>query len=320
LVTLAGYLAACAIFIVVRDWWFVWALLAILLVVATAVALHAQVRSQLVVPGASLALRILLIGLFLGVGAAMLLAWSIADQTDGWGFFGIATSFMGLGLLIGQGRRSDAFCRIAGPLMLFVSAAAIILGLIGIAPNSGTWAKVLLVGGIAIAPAGLSFTSAVVNSNLSGAPNVPTPGPSVLATKNTLSRRLCYVGLALFGGTIVAIVVLGVGWRWVALWGLVLFVMVVTTTARSNGDTAMLIAGAAVVWTLAQQGVPLPKRLQPSDGDTVMVAMGDSFMSGEGAPTYFKGTNTKGKNQCRRATRRARHRRPLPRSHRGQEV
>ena len=32
-----------------------------------------------------------------------------------------------------------------------------------------------------------------------------------------------------------------------------------------------------------------------------MVAMGDSFMSGEGAPTYFKGTNTKGKNQCRRA-------------------
>jgi lysophospholipase L1-like esterase len=123
----------------------------------------------------------------------------------------------------------------------------------------------------------------------------------VLATKNTLSRRLCYLGLVLFVGTTVAIVALGVGWRWVVLWGLVLFVLVVTTTARSNGDTAMLVAGAAVVWTLAQQGVPLPKTLQPRDGDTVMVAMGDSFMSGEGAPTYFKGTNTEGKNQCRRA-------------------
>ena len=106
----------------------------------------------------------------------------------------------------------------------------------------------------------MSFTSAVVNSNLSGAPNVPAPSRSVLTTKNTLSRRLCYVGLVLFVGTTVAIVALGVGWRWVVLWGLVLFVLVVTTTARSNGDTAMLVAGAAVVWTLAQKAFPSRRR------------------------------------------------------------
>jgi lysophospholipase L1-like esterase len=33
----------------------------------------------------------------------------------------------------------------------------------------------------------------------------------------------------------------------------------------------------------------------------VMVALGDSFMSGEGAKRYFEGTNHKGRNECRRA-------------------
>jgi lysophospholipase L1-like esterase len=37
-------------------------------------------------------------------------------------------------------------------------------------------------------------------------------------------------------------------------------------------------------------------------GRGVIVAVGDSFMSGEGADDYYRGTNTPGSNQCRRAS------------------
>ena len=42
---------------------------------------------------------------------------------------------------------------------------------------------------------------------------------------------------------------------------------------------------------------PVPK---PA-GSPVIAALGDSFISGEGAASYFEGTNVKGTSECRRA-------------------
>jgi hypothetical protein len=62
----------------------------------------------------------------------------------------------------------------------------------------------------------------------------------------------------------------------------------------------------AVLGIIALMGVtpeqePLPAALQPGPDQRVLVALGDSYMSGEGADTYYEGTDTGGENQCRRA-------------------
>lgn len=45
----------------------------------------------------------------------------------------------------------------------------------------------------------------------------------------------------------------------------------------------------------------VPESARADEGERVFAALGDSFMSGEGADVYFKGTNTRRVNECRRA-------------------
>jgi len=61
------------------------------------------------------------------------------------------------------------------------------------------------------------------------------------------------------------------------------------------------VLGIIALMGVTPQQEPLPDALQPGQGQRVLVAFGDSYMSGEGADTYFEGTDVGGGNQCRRA-------------------
>jgi len=70
---------------------------------------------------------------------------------------------------------------------------------------------------------------------------------------------------------------------------------------RGEGLVFMLLAGVVLVWALDERNdaqIPALASETPA-----ILAIGDSFISGEGAPTFFEGTNTKHAegNTCRRA-------------------
>ena len=67
---------------------------------------------------------------------------------------------------------------------------------------------------------------------------------------------------------------------------------------RGEGIVLLMLAGYILAWGLVDRSVPSVEAV----GEPVqVVALGDSFISGEGALEFFEGTNDAGGNQCRRA-------------------
>ena len=115
-------------------------------------------------------------------------------------------------------------------------------------------------------------------------------------------------------GTVLAVILGGAGFALAAaigigVWrgapGLVLALVVLAALvfAIVSGTLADIFAALGIIALMGvtPQQEPLPDVLQPGKGQRVLVAFGDSYMSGEGADTYFEGTDVGGENQCRRA-------------------
>ena len=80
--------------------------------------------------------------------------------------------------------------------------------------------------------------------------------------------------------------------------GLVLFFLAVA--ADGVADMAAVLVVVSLAWSLAPRTEVF--ETEPiAAGQTVLVALGDSYISGEGATRFFDGTNSKGSNECRRA-------------------
>ena len=115
------------------------------------------------------------------------------------------------------------------------------------------------------------------------------------------TRLLAYgsAGLAVFAGaTAVAVYFSGSDWLIIVMVVLGLFMVALVSTTQAD-----IVAVLAVV---ALMGVTPPQaqvrdRPDPRNGDEVLVALGDSFMSGEGAQVYHHGTDNGGENECRRS-------------------
>ena len=75
--------------------------------------------------------------------------------------------------------------------------------------------------------------------------------------------------------------------------------LVIALAAGSLGDVAVALALLALMG-VSQASADLPSVMKRDKG-AVMVAIGDSYLSGEGASRYLEGTNDGGGNQCRRA-------------------
>jgi hypothetical protein len=90
---------------------------------------------------------------------------------------------------------------------------------------------------------------------------------------------------------------------WVLLIFAALLAMIVAFASSTDADVAIVMAAAALLGvTPHQQSLPdLLTRQAPAGGTlNTLVAIGDSYMSGEGASIYYNGTDEGGGNQCRR--------------------
>ncbi|MGI8807184.1 MAG: SGNH/GDSL hydrolase family protein [Acidimicrobiales bacterium] len=252
------------------------------------VLVHSLVRHQFLTGETVLKWRVAAFGLAIVLGVGLVWWWSNAPEApDGFGLWGGVLVFIGLGLAVAELRRSKwASSRIGG---LFAFIAALLLGLSFTLLAFGVTAGVIpmLAGGLLVLFVSMSLLSAVCNRRLK------TWGPAKAAL-------LLGVGLVLFGAA-----VLGASWAttvgldYIGPIALVILVLMIATASRSNGDSAIALIGLLILTAATPTRVPGPR--PPAGGKPVMVVLGDSFISGEGADHYFENTNVKERNTCRRA-------------------
>ncbi len=123
-------------------------------------------------------------------------------------------------------------------------------------------------------------------------------------------RRVSASGSSLRRGRLLAglgIVAVGVGvsravgGTWVPAAAMVLLALLVLAISSSTlADIAVVLAAVALLGVTPAQDRPLAD--VPSAPAPVLVALGDSYMSGEGAATFIEGTDQGGGNECRRAS------------------
>jgi hypothetical protein len=209
--------------------------------------------------------------------AGVLLAYFVAGSTLTW---------------LRQGMASD---RLRRALALGLTSAGVVCALLGLAllgHSSGTVgvvAEYVLLGAalLVLLPLGVALLSEVVIRWMCSLPAAPR-------------RRLGLAGAGLgVLSTILLYALTGSPWLLGAV--IVLSLLVVAVVSTTQADIAFVMA---VIALLGVTPLPadVPADLRPDRTATsLLVAFGDSYMSGEGASTYYDGTDVGGGNQCRRS-------------------
>jgi lysophospholipase L1-like esterase len=284
-VSLLAYLAACGSFVVLGGGPLFVRVVAIFAVGLLALRMQRIVRQEFGRRSVPTSQQWLLIVIAAMIGVALIATW-IAWRRDGLGFCGLALLYVAAGLALEEVRsrreRPGVFA------IVLVGTIGLTLAALVVAAQGYERAWLVAVVGVALAPIGVSLVSEVALRSLRGA--------TVLR-----SVVLACAGVVLLLVSLVALRHLGVDVAYLAALGGLLVVLMLGIAARSNIDVVFVVVAAAVVWALAHRTVPEPGSLRPGPDDDVVVALGDSFMSGEGAEEFYDGTNTPGVSTCRRA-------------------
>ena len=121
------------------------------------------------------------------------------------------------------------------------------------------------------------------------------------------SSRTRVVAIAVGGFLFVVVATLGTALAhtpWALLVFAALLAIMIAFASSTHADVAIVMAAVALLGvTPHQQSLPdMLTRQAPADRTlNTLVAIGDSYMSGEGASIYYDGTDEGGGNQCRRA-------------------
>jgi hypothetical protein len=218
-----------------------------------------------------------------GNGAGFALVASIAT------FVGLAALFLGAGAVTAWLRSLRNLWLATGLSVLVV--VFVLIGVHGLGANS-SWQIVVGAAGVLLAPVAAALFGELLIGRFDGTP----PGLNA-ALFGLLALGLLLLGLALIllTGTVPTVTVLFV------LAGL--FVLVFLITSTPNLDTVIVVVVLAISWASVPRTVAISRspQLVVADGDSAFVAVGDSYMSGEGAKEFYDGTNAKGSNECRRA-------------------
>jgi len=222
------------------------------------------------------------------IGGALVGYW-VSSGREGFGFAGLCLAFLGIGHLVSQVRWATP--RLGWGLGL--TAGCVVAGIVGLVVASGEspgWAIWLLPGGVLLAPIALSILSGgMLRRHAPKDPRGWRPLWLLIGAVVALAGGWLLVGDA------------GIEFKY-ALW-LVLALLLLVGAIASNtpADVLVVVVVAALAWSIAPRGVPPTSSVIPANNATVLAALGDSFMSGEGAKQFYDGTNTKGVNECRRA-------------------
>jgi lysophospholipase L1-like esterase len=171
-----------------------------------------------------------------------------------------------------------------GPVVLVVCGLAVAAGLATASSPGLTVPVVAVAGGLLLSPVGISLlTEDLLTRGVSNGWVVAGVGGVVLAAGVVL--------LAVQNVHPVLLVWLTIG----------VLVLVVAIASNTEADVIIVAAVVVLVWALAPRDAAMAPPVVTEAGQTVLVAMGDSFISGEGAPRFYEGTNVRGENECRRA-------------------
>lgn len=230
-------------------------------------------------------------------GAAMVLLWFVGNKHGVRGFFGIVTFYFGVGQLIGTLRAWERRPTRLASMVLAVCATAFGVGLVVVTLESASWAIGLLVAGVLLAPVALTLlTDDALDWIAKKDKESRTAGTALKVRRFRLA-----VGVAIFEAGLLGLVAAGASVRYAVLIALVISTLIGVIASDTDADIIVVLIAVALVWSFAPREVSPPASTDPKTGEPALVALGDSFMSGEGAQRFFEGTNTRGENECRRA-------------------
>jgi hypothetical protein len=218
-----------------------------------------------------------------GNGAAFALVTSIGT------FAGLAAMFLGAGAVTVWLRSLKNLWLAAGVSILVV--VLVLFGVHGLGTNT-SWQIVLGGLGVLLAPIPVALFGELLIGRFDGKP--PDLNAALFGML-ALALLVAGAALILLTGTIPAVTVIAVLGAF--------FLLVFLITATPNLDTVIVVVVLAISWASVPRTIPISHspELVVADGDATFAAVGDSYMSGEGAQEFYDGTNAKGSNECRRA-------------------
>ncbi|MFB7177899.1 SGNH/GDSL hydrolase family protein [Streptomyces sp. NPDC056257] len=173
------------------------------------------------------------------------------------------------------------------------------LGLVGFVAATGLVAVSLL-------PAAKGARFLLIVVHLGVAVLVLLPLGLSLLSEWGLRKLRTRTAIGRIGLYIILLVTVGIVWLvlidWVleAVLAAAALALLLALVSNTHLDVALVLAGLCLIAAAPPEEAE-PVALTSPVGKRILVAMGDSYMSGEGAETFFKGTDDSGGNECRRA-------------------
>jgi hypothetical protein len=259
-----------------------WLLLASIAFALATIVLEAALRRQRRLQGTvAVLLRVAVAAVQLGVGLWLVLG----VDGDGWRFIGVTSLLLVAGTVRSEVRYSIRWMHSRGRVVLGVAGLLVALGLWPIA-------AIAALAGAALA--GYGVVGAMLGAELlteDWLRSLPRWSPR---TMRRIGAGLLVLAAALLVGA-------GAEPAYVVLLFMVLLVIVATVASDSDGAEVVVLLTIALFWATAPRQVAPVAAIDPQPGEPFFVALGDSYISGEGAERFFEGTNDKQGNECRRA-------------------
>lgn len=175
------------------------------------------------------------------------------------------------------------------------------LGLFGLLAL-GRWPTVLagvgLVGAALLVPLGASLVSEAALETLVAGPDSEASGVRRAVTRLPLWVWVLF-GVACWCATSMLAAYLA-GSAWVILVLAAFALLIVAMVSSTQADIVAVMAVLALMG-VTPRDASSPANQPPTGGKQVLVALGDSYMSGEGASIYYHGTDDGGGDECRRS-------------------
>jgi lysophospholipase L1-like esterase len=218
------------------------------------------------------------------MGAGVGLVWYAGHWFSVAGFAGLSAIGFGLGQLVAEIRERRRWTGLIAAA--FLLAAVVMLALSWVWGIGGI--RLLAIGVLAVVPT-ISFGTEAVLNRSDDRPDAP------LGTSYT--PMIVGVAVALVAGIVV---LHSVGGIWFALLLAVIALALVGMIA-SNTDAEIIFAlvAVALIWSQYPHSTSAPIETAGGAAPQLLV-LGDSYISGEGAQSYYAGTNTAG-DGCRRS-------------------
>jgi lysophospholipase L1-like esterase len=248
-------------------------------------------------------------GVLCVLGMAMFLIWLLGPRVQGLGAVGAVIAYVGLGRLLVSWREGRRLTLVRGPMVIGACALGSYIAWDLLDPTDAlTQTEVrqgllILIVSLLVAPIGATLLSEDLLRKVRNAPGNEEPANWSAWARGR--RVVVTVATAVaVGGFLLAVLAIWPHAQEVFSRGVLVvaavavFGLVGLIAAKTQADIFVVVVVLLLLVAVAPDEVTGPP--PPEDGQ-ILVALGDSYMSGEGAKAFFTGTDAAGKNGCHRA-------------------